>query len=468
MAWLLAALAAGCGTFSQYPLGMEQTTLQPLRTGQKTGYRQTFGGRTNGNSGVLFALEMGRTAQLEGDFAASRTAFEAAIAGTKAQDEKAALSASGAAAQGAAVLVNDKAIPYRAPSYERILVHHYQALNYLATNDLVGAGVEVRRANREQEEAARRHAREIDKAKSAAEGAAYAAGRDAHLGPVYAGLDRLAGTVQHSFQNAATFYLSAVVWEMLGEANDAYIDLKKALEIYPDNPFVQRDAVRLGKRLGMREDMEAFARRFPTAADTPAAGSAAYAGQARLVVVYEEGLAPQKTDLTLAYPLPSADSIGVLSLPTYLGSSVPAIPAEVAAAGRPLALTAPLCDVGALAARALAEQMPGIVTRQVARAVAKGAAAHAAQNRENEFAAFAVLLYNMVSEQADLRSWLTLPAHIQVLAAWLEPGQPVVALSAPGGGPFWTGPVTLAAGKTTILYVTRIDLAVYSHVIVQP
>ncbi|HAL92342.1 MAG TPA: hypothetical protein DCM68_04880 [Verrucomicrobia bacterium] len=447
---------------------MEQTTLAPLRTGQDTGYRKTFGKRTNGTARVLFAMEMGRAAQLEGDFEVSRAAFEAAIAATRAQDDKAAISASGAAAQGAAVLVNDKAIPYRAPSYERTLAHHYQALNYLALNDLVGAGVEVRRANREQEEARQRHEREIEKSKSPAENAAPGEEADPRLAGVYAGLDELAGTVKFSFQNAATFYVSSVIWEMLGEPNDAYIDLKKALEIYPDNPYVQQDVLRLGRRLGMREDVADFERRFPAAAKAPAAGNGALKNKARLVVVYEEGLAPKKSEMSVAYPLSSADSLGVVSLPVYAEVPPPPMPAAVAADGKPLGGTAPICNVGALAGRALAEQMPGILTRQVARAVAKGVAAKAAHDQGEGLAELAVALYNIFSEQADLRSWLTLPAHVQILSAWTEPGKPCVAISAPQGGTLWSGEVTLRPGRTTLLYVVRIDLAVYSHIMVQP
>ena len=462
-----ACLLAGCSTFSRYPEGMEQTTLTPLRTGKKTGYARTFEKRTQGRDQVLFALEMGRTAQLEGNFAESRAAFEKASAATQAQDEKAVVSASGAASQGAAVLVNDKAIPYRAPPYERTLLHHYQALNYLATNDLVGASVEVRRANREQEEARARHEQEIARAK-AADPKAPEETRDPQLGKVYAGLDELAGDVKYSFQNAATFYLSAVVWEMLGERNDAYIDYKKALEIHPENPYLQQDVIRLGKRLGMREDVEDFLKRFPAAAQTPADGDGVLQDKARLVVFYEEGLAPQKTEMSVAYPLSSANSLGVIALPSYAAVPPPPVPVGVSASGRLLGHTAPICQVSALAARALGEQMPGILTRQVARAVAKGVATKVAHDQGGEFAELVATLYNVFSEQADLRSWLTLPAHIQVLSAWVEPGTRAVSLANPAGGTLWTDKVTLKAGKTTLIHVTRIDLAVYSQVSVQP
>lgn len=454
----------GCGTFSHYPAGMESTTLGRLRRGESTGYERTFGRRLEGRDGELFAMEMGRAAQLAGAPEKSRRAFDVAIERWEKRDDKAVVSVSGSGAQAGAVLVNDKAIPYRAASFERTLAHHYQMLNYLAMNDLTGAGVEVRRANLVQEAARKRREREIERAEASSAKETRGTEDDKHLAGVYAGLNERAGTVKHSFQNAATLYLSGVIWEMMGEPNDAYIDYKKAIEIYPDNMYLQFDVLRIGRRLGMREDVADFERRFPKAAKTGMPKPNA----ARLVVIYEEGLAPQKTDLTVAYPLTSADSIGVVSLPVYAESFSSPTPARVALDGRPLGQTMPLCNVGALAARALAEQMPGIVTRQVARAVAKGIAAKAAKDSDNSLVEVGVMLYTLFSEQADLRSWLTLPAHIHVSSAWVAPGEGRVTLSGPGGHEFWRGDVTLTAGQTTLVVVSRIDLAVYSMVCVQP
>ncbi len=338
-----------------------------------------------------------------------------------------------------------------------------RALNYLAENDVSGAGVEVRRANQTQGAAEARHRREVENAESKEKNVS-PDGRDPNLLPVYAGLDELAGSVKFSFQNAATYYVSAVIWEMLGEPNDAYIDCKRALEIYPNNRFLQQDVVRLGKRLGMREDLADFTRRFPKAADTPADGTGRFKDKARLVVLYEEGFVLAKSEMSIPYPLFSAGSIGVIALPMYAEAAPAAVPATVSVGGRSLGKTVPICNVGALAARALEERMPGIVTRQVARAIAKGVAAEAAEQAGGGLGSLAMLLYNVISEQADLRSWLTLPAHIQILSAWVEPGTPTVTL----GGSLWSGEVTLNEGKTTFVYVSRIDLAVYSHVIVQP
>jgi len=456
--------ATGCSTYSNYPAGMEATIRGPLREGKKTHYEKNFGKRIEGGKEeVLFSMELGRVAQLEGDTDMSKMGFESAIQDIREQEDKAKYSASGAAAQTGAVLINDKAIPYRAASFEKTLIHHYQALNYLALQDLDGAGVEVRRANETQKMSLNHYRSAVEKAEST-EKYSSPDERDPNLIQVYAGLDEIAGSVKYSFQNAATYYVSSVIWEMMGEPNDAYIDCKRALEIVPNNRFLQADVVRLGKRLGMREDLADFARRFPKVANTPADGTGRFKGKARLVVVLEEGFVPVKSEMSLAYPLFGAGSIGMISLPMYAQAAPAAVPLTVSVAGKSLGQTVPICNVGALAARALEERMPGILTRQVARAVAKGVAAAAADNSGDGLTSLAVMLYNIFSEQADLRSWLTLPAHIQILNAWVEPGTPTVTL----GGGIWSEEVTLTAGKTTIVYVSKIDLAVYSHVLVQP
>jgi uncharacterized protein len=144
------------------------------------------------------------------------------------------------------------------------------------------------------------------------------------------------------------------------------------------------------------------------------------------------------------------------------------MPAEATLGGSPLGWTEPICNVAALAARALAEQMPGILTRQVARAVAKGVSTHAAKEAGGEWAGLAMTIFNLVTENADLRSWLTLPAHVHVLSAWTDAGERVLGLSVPGAGPIWTQPVTLEEGKTTLVVVSKMDLAVYSKTLVQP
>ena len=467
----VALALCGCGTFSDYPSGMNRVVLAPMDQGGDLHPAQAdLASRMQGRDEVLFAQEAGRTAQLYGDYGASRAAFDKAIARTAAQGDEGVFAAKVAAQQAAAVLVNDKAIEYRAPEYEQALVHHYQALNYLAARDLDGAGVEIRRANRVQEEARKRHEAETDKAAAKkSDPLADAPGStQAAVAKAYAGLDELAGAAKTSFQNAATFQLSAVVWEMRGERNDAYIDTKKALELAPEHPGLQASALRLGKRLGMREDVEELARRFPSAAKTPPDGDPAYDGKAHLVVMLEEGHVAQKQSLGIPYPV--SGGLGAIDIPIYTSSHAPASGGRISldVAGCPAGTLAPLCRVSSLAARALSERMSGILARQIARAVAKGVAVHAAGKNGGDAAVVLVSLWNIASEQADLRSWLTLPDAMFSAEAWTAPGDAVpVRLRWPGGGNLEL-PVTLVAGKTTLLYVTRADWSFYSHAFVQP
>jgi hypothetical protein len=79
-----------------------------------------------------------------------------------------------------------------------------------------------------------------------------------------------------------------------------------------------------------------------------------------------------------------------------------------------LGTTETLCDVRALAVKALKEKAPIIAARQLIRALAKGASNHAAKKQFGDLGILGMNVLNYATEQADLRSWLTLPANAQV------------------------------------------------------
>jgi hypothetical protein len=240
--------------------------IQKVKDGAPVDVATTFASQTKGNDKILYLMERGRMAQVQGDPTASLANYAEAIAAIKDNDRKAVISASGSGAQAAAIVLNDNAIPYEGSGYERVLLHNCQALNYLAMNDIDGAGVEVRIANAEQEAALKKHQRDLHKALANAE-EHNAAGSldDPAISAKFDAMDAAAARVKTSFQNAYTFYVSAVIWELSGEENDAYIDYKKALEIFPGNKYVQRDVVRLAKQLGMTDDLDRFKAKLSTA-----------------------------------------------------------------------------------------------------------------------------------------------------------------------------------------------------------
>lgn len=117
---------------------------------------------------ILYLLERGRIAQIKNDVDTSTKDFEAAIAAVRLMEEKAVVSASDIGAKTVSLFANDNTIPYRGDGYEKVFMYQFQAFNYLAKKDIEGAGVEVRRANLEQEVALKLHEKELAKAEEKA------------------------------------------------------------------------------------------------------------------------------------------------------------------------------------------------------------------------------------------------------------------------------------------------------------
>lgn len=457
---------AGTTTFSSYPRKINPL-ISNLQLRQPIDLSQCLLAESQSSDLILYRMERGRLAQLLGNVDASMLDFTASLAKIRENDEKALVSASDIGANAAATAVNDNAIPYDAAGYERVMLHHYQAINYLSKNDLEGAGVEIRRANAEQEEALKRHEKELEESQNKTrETKADSQPGTTEIESNYAQLDELAGKVKNSFQNAYTFYLSAFLYEMLQQPNDAYIDYKRALEIYPENSFLQKDAIRLAAALKMREELTALKARFNNDA------SAIPATDGDLLVLFEDGFAPQKQEVKFTIPVPAVGLVSA-AFPIYNEKWTPTEPLAIDEDSVPLALTEPLCDFRALSVKALKEQAPAIITRQVVRVVAKSLTAKRVKDKAGDGIAglltkLTVNAYNFFSENADLRSWLTLPANAQILRTTLPAGNHKLILKQ--NGPLQTTTVNLAVtpGSKTILYVVRAGQEFYGSAITFP
>jgi hypothetical protein len=406
-------------------------------------------------------MERGRIAQILGKTKFSETDFAAAIARVKHNDEKATISASDAAAQSAALLVNDNAIPYKGEGYERVLLHNYQALNYLANKNLESAAIEVRLANAEQDEALKRHEEELEEAREeASKQKIQLSGNNQQLNAVYAKMDEVSGKVKSSFQNAYTFYLSGVVYELLNQPNDAYIDYKKALEISPGNSFVQTDVIRLARFLEMDEDLAIYNSRYTQISEKlKTATSAPPEGQ--LLIFYEEGLVPQKEEIRVTLPIPKAGPIAV-AFPIYTAHWQKPIPVNIYSNNSLLGVSEPVCYVNALAVRALKERIPEMVIRQTIRSTLKGIAAKKANDKDQLFGLL-TSAYNIVSENADLRSWLTLPANVQIMRTTLPPGNYSLSLMPDNSSLAKEETIEVRRGGISILHVIKIGTRIYSN-----
>lgn len=358
---------------------------------------------------VLFLMERGRLNQLANNFDDSLEDFNQVIENFQQQDEKARLTVTGSASLGASFLVNDNAIPYKGEGYERVMVHHYQALNYLAKGDRQAALVEVRRANLEQTFALERHEGELAKAEQEAEKRRIRPSSNQY-DSYFSAMDQIGSQVKSSFQNAYTFYLSGLIYEANGDDNDAYIDYKKASEIFPENPYLQSDLLRLAQQLSMGDDLQRFKKIFQKTPEKTGKNTGT------LVVFYEHGFVPEKREVSV--PLFTTQGLQQVSFPVYQQPWFQPPPLRLTIDDTQLKTSA-IVFTSALAVKALQEKLPGMIIRQTLRAAAK----KELQNQANErggLLSLSTQLYNLVSERADLRSWLTLPNDVQIARLTLE------------------------------------------------
>ena len=434
--------------FISYPNKIQPIT-HALQTGTPVNLDQVLVEETKGSDLILYNMERGRLAHLIGDREASLRDFNTAIEAISANDLKATISASKAAQNVGSILTNDNAIAYEGEGYERVMIHHYQALNFLRKKNLEGAGVEVRRANSEQEEALKRFEDEVEKAKKQAKEKKVKDNGMGNVNKSYAQMDEIAGKVKNSFQNAYTFYLSGFIYELLDQGNDAYIDYKKALEIYPENRYLQKDVIRLAAKLYMSDDLEDLKKRFGISPEKPSQDAEA---SGELLLLYEEGLAPQKHQIKISLPIPNAGLVSI-AFPIYQDKWSPPTPVSVSTDNTTIGTTEPLCDIRALAVKALKEKAPMMATRQIIRAIAKGASNKLAKDQLGFGGELAMSLINTATESADLRSWLTLPSNAQILRAPITPGKHRIGIRHPKGGMAAVDVNIRPTGKTIVQVV---------------
>ncbi|MNJ08956.1 hypothetical protein D3C77_30900 [compost metagenome] len=407
---------------------------------------------------VLDQLEKGRIAWLAGQDAISKQGFAAADSRLAWEDNQARYRLSQGLAQAGSLLTNDQTMAYRAPDYERTMLHHYLALNYLQRGDAEGALVEVRRANQVQERALKARADEVRKAKEKSEESEADGEMRQLMSRGAPELDRLIGQVKNGFQNAYTFYFSGVLYEAAGDLNDAWVDYQRGYQIAPDNQSLQDALLRLARLRGSADELKETEKKVGRKAPPLAKD------QGQLVVLFEDGLIPARREIFL--PLPISTSSGdfrtfTVAVPYYDNRASDTGPLTVSA-GKQAGRTSSLVRLEALAAKDLQERLPGMLTRQALRLVAKEQVRRTAAKEGGDVGNILVGIFNTLSERADTRSWLTLPAEASSWQGMVPAGEVQLQLGA--GSAMRTLPLTVHAGRTTLVWVQRLGAGLSTRV----
>jgi hypothetical protein len=399
------------------------------------------------NNYALSQLEKGRLQFLANNWFASQKSFDVAYQQVQAQEQAAKVQINRGLKKMGAVVSNDNAIAYEIPSYEQGMLHSYQALNYLYQGSLEDALVEVRRANLVQERALKVNQAILDEAqeKMASKGIS----RE-RLGSSYPSMDNLIGDVKNGFQNAYTFYLSGLLYEAGKQPNDAYIDYKRAIEIYPDNTYLQQDVLRLAKQLGMYEDLARFEKKFGQYKII----SENNTGQ--VVVIFEQGIVKAKDEVRLNLPAFNSNSdfkFFTFALPVYRGGLLVLTPINIDIEGLNYQ-SQEIVRLQSLAAKNLQDQLPGLVTRQAVRLIAKEQVRQKMSKSGGDVGNILATLYNIASEKADTRSWSSLPNNVQIMRFNIAKGSQQLTFSYAGKQEIIS--IDVAENKTTLINVTAI------------
>ncbi len=379
------------------------------------------------NNQLLFLLDKGLVLHLSGEYEESIAVFEEA----KLKYEQ--LYTQSISKGALSWLWNDYALPYRGEDFERVTINIFQALNFVALGKVEEALVE---------------ARDVDSTLNAIN-SQYAADQK----NVYR-------------QDAFARLLMGILYEADGNLNDALISYRMSWLAYAGDykkqynvevpQILKENLLAAAQKFGDR-DLADYQKAFP---------SLSYESwdekqsKAQVFVVEYQGQAPIKLPVEIPIPMPDG-YISQIAFPHYekrTGNLIAtAINATATDDGSVYYEKSQLGqDIAAIAVKNLNDRKVRIIAKAILRTTGKYVAEKAIEKqiarKNGEGSASAVRLigslFNMFSEKADLRSWLTLPAQIRLGHLILEPGEYDITV-----GNQDLGHVTLEAGDKKFFIV---------------
>ncbi|HET8579492.1 MAG TPA: hypothetical protein VFL31_00690, partial [Nitrospiraceae bacterium] len=465
------SLLGGCGPkISRYVLVEDS-----LRAGDATKADQILERSEKdygSKSQVLYHMDRGMTLQLAGRYQDSNAVLE------QAEEEVDRLYTRHLRTETKAFLINDTELTYEGDSYEQVMINVLKAVNYALMGAWNEALVEARRID---------HRLNV--------------------------LSDRVGEKDAYRNDAFARYLSGIIYEATGDLNNAFIAYRNAYEEYrrvrswsrtPIPPMLRTDLLRVTDGLHLIQEHEDYRREFADITWQPIADQQRLA---QIIVIDYNGRAPRKEDQFIDLPI-SLDALklvlltkGVVgpsnqnqdsravesvlyglsgrvvrvALPRLIPQKTQVAYGQVSlsgASGSFSTRTELAQNLTAIAEKTLSDRFASIAVKSVARAAVKyslaegvGRGAQAAAGKDagpwvGLLAGALAKTLAVASEEADKRSWRTLPDEVQVARLWVPSGDyelRVRQLARDGGGvgQEFIRPVTLQAGETK-LFIERV------------
>ncbi|MBM2846161.1 MAG: hypothetical protein HW407_1473, partial [Bacteroidetes bacterium] len=338
-------------------------------------------------------------------------------------------------------VLNDNILPYEGEDFEKVLINVFLALNYAEEGLEDDALVEARKVDLKLREYAKQ----------------------------YEGKNEGKNTYQ---EDAFIRYIAGALYESSGELNDAFISYRKAYETYqsyskeygtPAPPFLLDDLVRAATLLSFTEEKDMYQKlggREFTRTDRE---------KGSVLVIAYAGKGPIKEEQRATVTIP--DSSGTLHTfqialpkfrPRHRGNR--SYNVSIALSNDTVnSRTVVAEDITAIAGKTLEDRLGLIYLKSGGRAVLKFLAAEKAKAElkkdsnskvRNILGSIAIDLFVGATEQADTRTWRTLPGEIQLARIHLAPGKHTISIrSSDGGYELREEVVAIRAGKTSFVIV---------------
>ena len=405
---LIISLMIGCGGYKF------QEVIEPLETGKPENAYTYLQKHAPKKPDIPHQFEIGLVAHYANHFAESSKAFD--IAGDIAEDRY----TKSVSKELGSLVTTDKLRPYSATQYERLLTHYYSTLNYVYLNQLDGALVECRRATA--------------------------------LINFFKGEDEK----YDFFGTGFLAHLSGMLFEAAGEWNDALISYKQATEYYKNAAEktgvempsdIGNALVRLTRKLRFTDEFERYRNQYGEPPEHPE-------NYGELILFYESGYVPQKTEAALTFPILKSDPIFKdesdieetrafartlskregepydevklayilrVAIPT-IGSHRPLLAGVEVAVVDKKARGVLVEDIESTAIETFKAQRPIILIRTLVRTLLKYWTASQVQKKGGKVLGIVANLAVALTEQADTRSWRTLPNQIFMVRMPLPAG----------------------------------------------
>lgn len=437
LALVLALFSAGCQTYTKQSERMRTAWAagQPATAAALSGKEADRHG--DDKDAVVWNLEAGMAYRVAGNLPESTRHFAKAVERIDVYEQQAKVKVG---REAMAIMSNPQNMPYEGRTYDKIMLHTYQALNYLTQGEVDKARPEIIRAYQYQQDAVEENARRIERVQEEEQ-----ANQDrdkmenAKADPKFR--SDLAGVTNNiegfqcyaDYVNPFTVYLDGLYFLHAGSGGS---DLERARKSF------QRVQEVAGSNKFVQADLQAAANGVPSTKCT--------------YVIFETGQAASLDQVRIDVPI-------IITKVSYVGVAFPKLTFHnsyaselLVSAGGVQERTLPVASMDAVIAREFQNEWPVILTKAIASAVAKGVAAYAANAAAEKQSEGLGLVSKILTAAiqaalniADTRSWTTLPKEYQV-ACIPTPDERMITLSVAGAAPVV---VTLGDGTVNVVCV---------------